>query len=91
MNFGEALIALKAGRRVTRTGWNGHDMWLLLVPGSTITIEAGRPLGHAAPELVGTTVQYLPHIDMRTAQGAIVPWLASQSDLLAEDWTLVGH
>lgn len=89
MNFGDALIALKAGHRVTRTGWNGTGMWLILVPGSTITVETGRPLGNAAPDLVGQQVQYLPHIDMKTAQGQIVPWLASQTDLLCEDWKVV--
>lgn len=86
MDFGEALTALKAGGRVTRAGWNGVGMWLVLVPGSAITVEIGRPLGNAAPELVGQQVQYLPHIDMRTTQGQIVPWLASQTDVLAEDW-----
>ena len=89
MDFGFALGALKDGQRVTRTGWNGVGMWLVLVPGSTITVEAGRPLGDAAPELVGQTVEYLPHIDMKTAQGPVVPWLASQTDLLAEDWEVV--
>lgn len=89
MNFGEALIALKAGHRVTRTGWNGTGMWLILVPGSTITVSADRPLGTAAPELVGQEIAYQPHIDMKTAQGSVVPWLASQSDLLAEDWKVV--
>lgn len=89
MNFGEALDALKQGHQLTRSGWNGSDMWLFLVPGSTITVESGRPLGKAAPELVGRAVEYQPHIDMKTAQGTIVPWLASQSDLLAEDWAIV--
>jgi Protein of unknown function (DUF2829) len=89
MDFGEALTALKTGQRVTRTGWNGTGMWLVLVPGSTITVEAGRPLGNAAPELVGQQVAYAPHIDMKTAQGTVVPWLASQTDVLANDWAVV--
>jgi hypothetical protein len=86
MKFGEALDALQQGRKVTRDGWNGKAMWLLLVPGSTITVTAGRPLGDAAPELVGQAVQYRPHIDMKTVDGDVVPWVASQTDLLAEDW-----
>ena len=89
MNFGDALIALRTSRRVTRAGWNGAGMWLVLVPGSTITVSAGRPLGDAAPELVGQSVDYRPHIDIMTVQGSVVPWIASQSDLLAEDWTVV--
>lgn len=73
MDFGEALAALKAGKRVTRSGWNGAGQWLVLVPGSTITVDAERPLGKAAPELVGQAVSYSPHIDIKTVQGTIVP------------------
>jgi hypothetical protein len=87
VDFGDALRELKAGRRISRDGWNGQGMWLILVPGSTITVSAGRPLGDAAPELVGHMVEYRPHIDMKTVDGQIVPWVASQTDLLADDWT----
>ncbi|MFG1976929.1 DUF2829 domain-containing protein [Nonomuraea fuscirosea] len=89
MDFSTALIHIKAGDRVTRAGWNGAGMWVFLVPGSTITVAAGRPLGQAAPELVGQAVEYRPHIDMRTADGQIVPWAPTQSDVLADDWRLV--
>jgi hypothetical protein len=63
-------------------------MWLVLVPGSTITVAADRPLGAAAPELVGQAVEYRAHIDMKTVNDEIVPWVASQTDILAEDWTV---
>lgn len=89
MNFGEALDHLLVGNRVAREGWNGKGMWLVLVPGSTITVSAGRPLGDAAPDLVGQQIQYRPHIDMKTVDGEIVPWVASQTDLLADDWHVV--
>jgi hypothetical protein len=88
-SFGTALLNLEAGRRVTRDGWNGAGMWLVRVPASTITVEASRPLGMAAPELVGQTVRYRAHIDMFTADGDVVPWVASQTDVLASDWQLV--
>lgn len=88
MDFGEALAKLKSGHRVTRTGWNGKGMWLILVPGSEIVVAADRPLGIAAPELIGAELTYRSHIDMKTVDGEIVPWVASQSDLLAQDWTL---
>ncbi|MFC4118497.1 Thoeris anti-defense Tad2 family protein [Nonomuraea zeae] len=58
-------------------------------PGSTITVDANHPLGQAAPELVGRTVTYRPHIDTFTANGQIVPWVASQSNLDADDWEIV--
>ena len=87
MTFGQAIINLKAGKRVARAGWNGKGMFLFLVPGSRITVSEGRPLAAVFP--VGAEVDYLPHIDMKTADDKVVPWLASQTDVLAEDWTVV--
>lgn len=89
-SFSTALVHLKHGARVARTGWNGKGMFLVLVPGSHgLTVEEGRPLALAGVP-VGTKFNYLPHIDMWTAQGDFVPWLASQTDLLAEDWLVIG-
>lgn len=89
MDFGEAIRALKAGKRVARAGWNGKGMFLLLVPGSQgLTVDEGRPLAKAGLP-VGTKFNYLPHVDMWTAQGDFVPWLASQTDILASDWSIV--
>lgn len=88
MNFGEALLALKAGRRVARRGWNGKGMFLFLVQGSTFEVNRAPLLG-IYPE--GTVINYQPHVDMKTADGTIVPWLCSQSDMLAEDWCEVGE
>ena len=68
MDFGDALRALKQGKRLSRTGWNGKGLWLeLQVP------DAGSKMT-------------LPYIYMKTAQDDLVPWLASQTDVLAEDW-----
>lgn len=86
MNFGEALAAIKAGKRVARVGWNGKGMFLSLVPGSTFTVNRESLLSIMGE---GTQVQYHAHIDMKTAQGYVVPWLASQADLLSEDWEIV--
>lgn len=83
MNFGAALAALRSGSKVTREGWNGKQMFLFLVPGSQFKINRPPLLG-IYPE--GTIINYAPHIDMRTADNKIVPWLASQTDVLAEDW-----
>lgn len=86
MDIGQAVNRLRSGGRVRRAGWNGKGMYLLLVPGSEFKVEAERPIGKASPELIGQTVAYLPHVDMCTAQGDFVPWLCSQTDLLANDW-----
>lgn len=85
MNFGDALAALKQGKRVARHGWNGKDMFLFLVPGSQFQVNRPPLLG-IYPE--GTTINYHAHIDMKTAQDTVVPWLASQTDVLADDWTV---
>ena len=86
MTFGLAIDALKKGYRVARSGWNGKGMFLFLVQGSTFQVNRPPLLG-IYPE--GTEINYCPHIDMKTADDKIVPWLASQTDVLAEDWLIV--
>lgn len=85
LTFGEAIEALRIGLRVSRAGWNGKKMFLFLVPGSEFKVNRPPLLGIYP---AGTEISYCPHIDMRTADGKIVPWLASQTDVLAEDWTI---
>ena len=77
LDFGEALEWLRAGERVSRAGWNGKGMSLLRADGGTF-----RAGGFVMGELE-------PHIVMHTADGKFVPWLASQSDVLATDWMVV--
>jgi len=86
MNFSEALERIKAGMQVAREGWNGKGMFVFLVPGSTFNVNRPPLLG-IYPE--GTTVVYRPHIDMKTADGSVVPWVASQTDIFADDWQIV--
>ena len=85
-NFSVALAWLREGQKVARLGWNGKGMFLFLVDGSTFKVNRPPLLG-IYPE--GTTVHYHPHIDMRTADGTVVPWVPSQTDLLAADWVLI--
>lgn len=85
-DFGVALKHLKGGAKVTREGWNGKDMFLFLVPGSVFQVNRPPLLG-IYPE--GTEINYHPHIDMKTATGQVVPWIASQTDMLSDDWMLV--
>lgn len=79
MNFGKALEALKDGKKVVRAGWNGKGMWLVLVEARNYSVDAVRSGSHSV----------LPWIGMKTAGDEFVPWLASQTDVLAEDWTTV--
>ena len=81
MSFGHAVELLKAGHRVARSGWNGKGMWLTLVG-----------VGHydVGVNTVGDCdCTLLPWIGMKTADNKFVPWLASQTDVLAEDWQIV--
>lgn len=92
MTFGQAIEAMKDGELVSRAGWNGKGMWLVLVPGTPVSqLRNGTPY-HKATGL--DECEILPHIDMWTinADGrrAMLPgWLASQSDMLANDWAVV--
>jgi hypothetical protein len=89
MNFGEAIQALKEGKRVSRAGWNGKGMWLILVDGTKeAKLATGTPYWRALDKKDTCTIN--PHIDMYTATGEMQPgWLASQTDMLAEDWGVV--
>ena len=86
LTFGQAIEALKQGKKVARAGWNGKGMFLFLVPGSTFKVNRSPLLG-IYPE--STEVNYCSHIDMKTADDKVVPWLVSQTDVLAEDWDIV--
>lgn len=88
MDFENALSHLKAGHKVARIGWNGKGMWLILVPGTeNARLVHDSPYAKAVDKL---NVTIDPHIDMMTAQGTMQPgWLASQADLLAEDWEVL--
>ncbi len=74
MDFGNALNALKAGHQVQRTGWNGKGLWL----------ELQTPDANSKMTLPYIFISY--PTDAQNTPGARVPWLASQTDLLANDW-----
>lgn len=92
MSFGLAIEAMKKGERVSRAGWNGKGMWLMLVPGTPkAELREGTPY---SKKLGQPSCEILPHIDMWTVNAdgrrAMLPgWLASQTDMLADDWAIV--
>ena len=91
MNIGDAVEALKRGERVARSGWNGKSMWLSLTPGRMVKAEhfwSPHNAQYAASHCNGQA-PVLPYVTMKTATGEIVPWLCSQTDLLAEDWQVL--
>ena len=89
--FGEAIEALKRGKKVARKGWNGKGMYLWLKPAATIKAEWCKdPILKHIAEANGGEVEALGTICMRTADGKILTgWLASQTDMLLEDWVIV--
>lgn len=80
MNFGKAIELLKQGKKVRRKGWNGKGMYLFL-----IGVEGSNDYW---TYINGKNDNYplLPFIAMKTADDKVVPWLASQTDMLSEDW-----
>lgn len=93
MNFGEALQALKDGFKVQREGWNGKGMFLVKAGGYTVPLDKLREGTHFTNEFLEaegcTELNIVPHIDMWSAQKTyITGWLASQTDLMADDWQI---
>lgn len=88
LNFGEAIEALKQGKRIARKGWNGRGMYLWLVPATTVKAEwCHEPHLKALAEENGGEIEAYGSIRMLTADKKILTgWLASQTDILSEDW-----
>lgn len=88
-DFGWALNRLRDGEKVQRAGWNGKGMWVCLQEGypDGVPINANTARATGLPE--GEVHGFLPYILMKTADDKFVPWLASQTDVLATDWSAV--
>jgi hypothetical protein len=88
MTFGLAIEAMKKGFKVGRAGWNGKGMFVYYVPAASY--PAAR---NAMQTMVGIfkndMVPYRDYLAMKTVDNQVVPWLASQTDMLANDWSIV--
>lgn len=87
MTFGEAIEAMRLGHRVTRQGWNGKDMFIYIVPPAEYPAQRGAAKAWAGEDAM---IPYGAYIAMKTVDGTVVPWLASQTDVLGEDWAPYG-
>lgn len=92
-DIGWAVIALKNGCKVRRSGWNGKGMWLSLSGpvGARLVAEDAfwSKNNREYAQQNGGHAQVLPCVTMKTATGEILMgWLCSQTDLLADDWEL---
>lgn len=85
-NFGQAIQALKDGKKVTRSGWNGKGAWLRHVKNGCPSVAGNVGTVHLGNDGVWAINDF---IGMKTTDKMFVPWSPSQTDILAEDWTLV--
>lgn len=76
MDFSDALAFVKDGHRIARQGWNGKGLW----------VELQSPDKHSKMTLPYLYLNYPS--DSENTPGARVPWLASQTDILADDWVI---
>ena len=95
-NFGEAIEALKQGKKVTRKGWNGKGMFLFLLPAGKIpkSVIHDGALASVVDEVDGDYFEALGSIRMWTVnsegrKAVLTGWLASQTDMLSEDWEII--
>lgn len=95
MNFGQAIEAMKNGKKVARKGWNGKNMFIYLTTGSAVhldemKLETANYLRNFYIDGGMDEVEICPHVDMKTADNKLViGWLASQTDMLANDWEVI--
>jgi len=91
MDFGDAIRALKQGKKVARKGWNGKGMYLWLLPAASVKAEwCKEPHLKELAEYNGGEIECLGSIRMRTADCKVLTgWLASQTDMLSDDWVVV--
>jgi len=98
LTFGEAIQAMKNGHKVARSGWNGKDMFIVLMSALYLppynTQGELRKVNDRTAAWIGVDkpLDSQPYIAMFTAKGQWQPgWLANQADILSEDWIVVGH
>ena len=99
LSFGLAIEALKKGKKIARKGWNGRGMFLFLRPEALLPWEVVKnavSLPECLRDYVGNQprggkgTKFGAYICMKAADESIVNgWLASQTDMLADDWTVI--
>lgn len=89
MNFGLAVEAAKLGHRIARRGWNGKNMSVAYQKGYPDGIPCNENTARAWGMEVGELFKCRPYLQLRCADGSFQMWVASQSDILADDWYIV--
>ena len=110
LNLGQAIEALKQGKRVARQGWNGKDMFIFMRPADELHVAFVAKDIKSLPQSVkdyyyqdcvdengnlldlekNDVVKFTAYLCLKAADGTIVNgWLATQTDILSEDWTIL--
>lgn len=89
MSFGLAIEAAKKGKKIARLGWNGKGMWVVYRTGYPDGIPCNKNTADAVGIPEGSLFKVRPYLQMKCVDGSFQMWLASQSDILADDWYIV--
>jgi hypothetical protein len=89
MNFGEALEALKGGKKVARAGWNGRGMFVVYQKGYPQGIPCNKQTAEAWGMNEGEPFVCNPYLQIKNVDGSHSMWVPSIGDCLAEDWEVV--
>ena len=89
MKFGQAIEEMKAGKKVTRKGWNGKGMFVVYQKGYPNGIPCNKQTAEAWGLNEGDLFIVRPYMQLRTADGSHAMWAPSGSDALAEDWLII--
>ncbi len=87
MKFSKVLVKLENGDIAVREGWNGKNMYIFIVKGEAVKHAIYERYGD--PETECPVLDVCDAIYMKTADDKLVPWLASQTDMLADDWSVL--
>lgn len=90
MTFGHALEAMKRGDKVARTSWNGNGMWAVIQKGYPNGIAINKNTAEATGFEEGSVMKFRPYFLLYTAQKDFAHWVPSGSDIIGEDWYIVG-
>lgn len=89
MSFGLAIEAAKKGKKISRRGWNGKGMYVIYRTGYPEGIPCNKNTADAVGIPGGTLFKVRPYLQMKCVDDTFQMWLASQSDILADDWYIV--
>lgn len=89
VGFDKALVACISGKKIQRSGWNGKGMYVTYQKAYPDGIAINKNTAEATGLVEGTVCRFHPYLMMKTADNMFVPWLVSQTDLLAKDWSIL--